>query len=296
MNAFVVSSPLRERISQDIYDLQTEIGRDAARAYCASQLKSPRLVEKAPENLVQDPPLELEPSCDLNFEDFVNFPQDDWPTVELGNPDENTLSHNVDSVRTTTATTSEAVVRKPSCPVNETNGKPQRAVPVIQIDCALRKRLLQYLERDWRTLHIDGLFTYPEDQYIDPEDPERTRRLRDFSLLRALQKDDDLRYLRRAVALLRNLENFEVFHREAAHLRSCGRQARFQHVTDKQVAYNEYLAHIYAGESVPTLGQARQALANDLRFARRWLLLTDSLTTGAILVCGELLCKKVLVW
>ena len=167
---------------------------------------------------------------------------------------------------------------------------------MIQIDCALRKRLLQFLDRKWRTLHTDGLFTNPGNQYIDTEDPERPHRLRDFSLSRALRKDDDLRYLRRAVALLRNLGNFELFHREAAHLRSCGRQVRFQCETDKRIAYNEYLAHIYAGESIPTLHQARQALANDLRFSRRWLLLTNSLTTGVILVCGELLCKKVLVW
>ena len=271
MNAFVVSSPLRERISRYIHDLQKEIGRDAARAYCASQLKSPRLVREAAKNLVQDPPLELEPNCDLTLEDFVNFPQDDWPTAELGNFDENPLSHTVGPVRTTTATTSEAAVRKRSCPVNGIDGKPQRAVPVIQIDCALRKRLLQFLDRNWRTLHSDGLFTYSGNQYIDPEDPERARRLRDFSLLRALRMNDDLRYLRRAVALLRNLENFKVFHREAAHLRSCGRQVRFQYETDKRIAYNEYLAHTYAGESIPILRQARQALANDLRFARRWL-------------------------
>ncbi len=40
MEAFAILSPSRQRISQDIYNLQAEIGRDAARAYCACQLES----------------------------------------------------------------------------------------------------------------------------------------------------------------------------------------------------------------------------------------------------------------
>lgn len=289
MDAFAISSPLRQRISQDIHDLQAEIGREAARAYCACRLESPRLMEKAPESLVQDLPSELRMNYELSFDDFMNFPGEDWQAVEMSYSDGNSRSQESDPPETMITTASETVIGKPS------GGRSQRAAPVVKADCAIRTRILAFLNRYWYTLHKDGLFTQIRRQNIDPEDPERTRRLREFSMLRALEKDDDFRYLRRAVALLRNLENFEVFHREAAHLRSCGRQSRLQHETDKQVAYNKYLAYIYAGESGPIMKKARQALISDLRFARRWLLLTNPLTTGAVLVCEESVCKKVSV-
>jgi len=40
MTIYVVSSPLRRRFSHDIKDLQAEIGREAARAYCTDHLAS----------------------------------------------------------------------------------------------------------------------------------------------------------------------------------------------------------------------------------------------------------------
>ena len=46
------------------------------------------------------------------------------PTAQLGNSDEIPLSHTVGPVRTTTATTSEAAIRKPSCLVSEIDGEP----------------------------------------------------------------------------------------------------------------------------------------------------------------------------
>ena len=291
MNAFAISSPLQRRISQDIHDLQAEIGREAARAYCACQLESPRFTETAPDGSVQDLS-NLGPNCDLVFDDFINFPIEDCPAVEPCPSDGKSVSCEDDPTGATTSTVSGTLNGEPGCP---SHGRPQKMIPVIQVDCLFRKRLQAFLNQYWHTLRTDGLFTQTPSQCIDLKDPERTRRLWDFSLLRTLRKDDDLRYLRRALALLCNLKNFEVFHQEAAHLRSCGHQPRLQHETDKQVAYNEYLAHICACETVPALRQARQALTGDLRFARRWLILTQPLTAGALLVCGESMCKKMSV-
>ena len=165
---------------------------------------------------------------------------------------------------------------------------------MIKTDQVLRK-LLEFLDNHWLTLQTQGLFVQGSRWMMNPGESQRARRLRDFLILRTLQTDDDLRFLRRAVMLLRNLENFEVFHREAAHLRSSGRQPRFKNETDKHVAYNEYLAHIYTDNMPTDTRKARRALIDDLRFARRWLILTTSLTTGAILVCGEWVFKKLSV-
>ncbi len=111
-------------------------------------------------------------------------------------------------------------------------------------------------------------------------------------MLRGLQADDDLRFLRRAVALLRNLENFEVFRRD---LRSCDDQPRRKSETDKHIAYNEYLAPISTNETSSDFPKARRALINDLCLSRRWLLLAKPLTTGAILICGQPVSKKLSV-
>lgn len=156
----------------------------------------------------------------------------------------------------------------------------------------LRRGLYGFLERHWHTFQSQGLFALASGSPLNPGTSVQTRRLHDFLTLRALQMEDDLRFLRRAAMLLRNLENYESFHREAAHLRTCGRQPRLPNMTDKRVAYDKYLAHIYTNNIPPDWRKARRALGNDLPFARRWLLLTSSLTTGALLVCWEPLFKK----
>jgi len=156
----------------------------------------------------------------------------------------------------------------------------------------LRRGLYGFLDRHWHTFQSQGLFALASSSPVHPETSEQTRRLHDFLTLRTLQMEDDLRVLRRAAMLLRNLENYESFHREAAHLRTCGRQPRLPNMTDKRVAYDEYLAHIYTNNMPPDLRKVRRALVNDLCFARRWLLLTSSLTTEALLVCEEPLFKK----
>ena len=68
-----------------------------------------------------------------------------------------------------------------------------------------------------------------------------------LSLSRVSQKNNNLRYFWRVVTLLRNLKNFESFYRQAAHLRSCDRQARFQHKIDKNrlIVFKIYLNFIW---------------------------------------------------
>ena len=183
MNAFAISSPLRQRISQDILDLQAEIGREAAVHTVHVNSKARALWRGRRRVSSKILPSELGPDCDLTFDDFVNFTHEDWQEGELCCSDGNSLSRELDPPGATTATASETVIGKPYCP---SGGRAQRATPVILADCALRKRLFAFPDRYWHTLHTDGLFTQKRSQCIDPEEPECTRRLRDFSVLRTL--------------------------------------------------------------------------------------------------------------
>jgi hypothetical protein len=95
-----------------------------------------------------------------------------------------------------------------------------------------------------------------------------------------------------------------MFHDEAERRRSRGLQTRQSNQADKNIAYNDYLAHIYTDRAPKDLGQARKALTEDLRYARRWLILINGveasgeksavpgLGAGLLLVCADVLVKK----
>ena len=173
MNAVAISSPLQQRILQEIHDLQAEIGREAARAYCACQLGSPRFVESRLEKTVQGLSSDLGTDCDLSFDGLMNFPLENCLTVDPSCSN----GKMVNPIGATTTAASRTINRNPDCP---SNGRLQKAVPVIQAYCLLRKVLHVFLDRYWDTLHSDGLFNQIRSQCIDPEDPQRTRRLRNF--------------------------------------------------------------------------------------------------------------------
>jgi hypothetical protein len=106
--------------------------------------------------------------------------------------------------------------------------------------------------------------------------PEASRHL----IPRELKVNDDLRSLRLSVALLRNLDEYLMFHDEAERRRSRGLQTRQSNQTDKNIAYNDYLAHIYTDRAPKDLGQARKALTEDLRYPRRWLILINGVESS----------------
>lgn len=73
MTIYVISSPLRRRFSHDIKDLQAEIGREAARAYCTDHLASLcSLTENVSENATENLLAEF---C-ITSEDLAMFPLD----------------------------------------------------------------------------------------------------------------------------------------------------------------------------------------------------------------------------
>jgi hypothetical protein len=169
---------------------------------------------------------------------------------------------------------------------------------------SLRKDLVPFIRNYWDTLYCNGLYVHIDSWALEPDSPIYKRRLRHHLIPRELKVNDDLRSLRLSVALLRNLDEYLMFHDEAERRRSRGLQTRQSNQADKNIAYNDYLAHIYTDRAPKDLGQARKALTEDLRYARRWLILINGveasgeksavpgLGAGLLLVCADVLVKK----
>lgn len=107
-------------------------------------------------------------------------------------------------------------------------------------------------------------------------------------VLRQMAKDNDLRWLRRALALMRNLQSYEDFLSESGYTTE---EQRNSHR-----ARDEYIRYIYQSQILNKKEerQARAALNEQLRYGRRWKICVSVLTAGFLLVCGRELANNVM--
>jgi hypothetical protein len=115
---------------------------------------------------------------------------------------------------------------------------------------------------------------------------KRLRRLCHHLELRELDQDAELHWLRRALALIRNLRDFEEYLGENGHPLSEGLNQRLRHA---------YLTEIYAAGSSCSDADVKTAFKEDLRYAVRWMIFIRPFGVGAIIVCGESISKLVCV-
>jgi hypothetical protein len=97
--------------------------------------------------------------------------------------------------------------------------------------------------------------------------------------------------LRRALALIRNLPDFEEYLEESGHPLSERLNQRLRQA---------YLIYIYtAGFSTPSdldMACMKKTFKEDIRYAGRWMIFLESLglaRLGALLVCGEAISRLV---
>jgi len=114
------------------------------------------------------------------------------------------------------------------------------------------------------------------------------RRLYYHLELRKLRSNTQLYWLRRALALIRNLRDFEEYLEENSHPLSEGLNQRLRQA---------YLIYIYtAGFSTPSdldMACMKKAFKEDIRYASRWMIFLEPLGLGALFMCGEAISRLV---
>lgn len=108
-----------------------------------------------------------------------------------------------------------------------------------------RKDLETFLRKYWNLLYLDGLYVHTDSWTLKLYSPVYIRRLRNHRIPRDLKLTDGLYSLRLTVVFLRNLDEFLAFQDEAERFRTTDLQKRQSNQTDKNVAYDEYLANMY---------------------------------------------------
>ena len=144
--------------------------------------------------------------------------------------------------------------------------------------------LIQFVNRHWEQLII-GL-NPQEFQRDHLSVDKRLRRFYHHLELRKLDLDAELHWLRRALALIRNLHDFEEYLEENGHPLSKGSNQRLRHA---------YLTEIYAAGPSCSDSDVKIAFKEDLQYAVRWMVFIRPFGLGAILMCGESISKLVCV-
>ena len=144
--------------------------------------------------------------------------------------------------------------------------------------------LIRFVNDHWERL-TRGLFAQ-ESQGDQFTASKQLCRLYHHLELRRLDQDAELHWLRRALALIRNLRDYEEYLEENGHPISEGSSQRFRHA---------YLTDIYAADSSRSHLDVKAAFKEDLRYAARWMIFIKRFGLGAILVCGQYISKLVYV-
>ena len=145
-----------------------------------------------------------------------------------------------------------------------------------------REDLFDILDKYWLTLQVHGL--YPDQSCerfqwsVDINGPASVQRRQYHLILRHLRKEDELHPWRRFVAEYKTLEGYNEFHREATRQKIGDMQARESGENDNNRALKEYVRQICLDNSPRSFSEAKKDLKNDLRFARRWVILVDGFT------------------
>jgi hypothetical protein len=143
------------------------------------------------------------------------------------------------------------------------------------------RALVQLVKNHWDELAVES-----EVRGQSLTSDKQTRRIHHYLELQQLKKKAELHWFRRALALIRTLDDFDEFLQENDHLSS---------YTPKQ-KFREAFLRIYAGISSDIdMPKARESLRQDLQYARRWKIFVEVLGNGALLVCGENIAKLVYV-
>jgi hypothetical protein len=146
--------------------------------------------------------------------------------------------------------------------------------------------LIQLVDRHWELLTA-GL--HMREFRGDPSCGDKyPRRLYYHLELQKLRSDTALYWLRRGLALIRNLRDFEEYLEENNHPRSEGLNQRLRQA---------YLIYIYAAGfgTLSDLDMAgmKKAFKEDIRYASCRMIFPEPLGLGALLVCGEAVSRLV---
>ena len=141
--------------------------------------------------------------------------------------------------------------------------------------------LLRFVNDHWEQL-TRGLDAQQlqGDQLIASKQPGR---LHHYLELRRRTHNAELHWLQRALALIRDLRNFEEYLEENGDTTSKGSNQRLR---------DAYLTRIWAGSSL-SVSDVRRVFKEDLRYATRWMIFVRRFGLGAILVCGQGISKLV---
>ncbi|KAH8797858.1 hypothetical protein F5884DRAFT_864215 [Xylogone sp. PMI_703] len=187
------------------------------------------------------------------------------------------------------ATTSSSDTRSKTCDLSR-HAKPRTAAERTQIWERKLDRftmnvvgtLTRFVNRYWERL-VAGLEVrrFQEDELAADK---RLYRLCHYLELRRLEQEAELCWLQRALALIRNLRDFEDYLVKNGHPLSKGSNQRLRHA---------YLKEIYAAGSTHSDSVLKIAFKEDLRYAFRWMIFIRPFGLGAIFVCGEEISKLV---